>query len=342
MKMQLPRRSPLVLTVVGLAVALTATGCATVVGNGPSFKFYFGVSDPADEWDTKAVQKWASDVEDDTGGHVQISVIPNDALGANSTQLVATQKGSQFGYAVSEGDLEGLDPLFTLPDLPYMFPKGTKQAEQIMNGPFGSQLNDALLRHGLRSAGWITFGPRDIISKKPVVSPADLKGLRLRVQPSRTMKSGYQKLGADINPIAYSQVYTALATGTVEAMENAPTQLYAGKMYELAKHLALNDTIYTVGAMLISQKLFAKLPPKYRSIVLRDGKAAGADEFSTFEKANDEAIDQMKAHGTHVHTVDTSEWERAVGDTAEEFAKKEGPRVYSAYREIRRAEAASH
>jgi tripartite ATP-independent transporter DctP family solute receptor len=307
---------------------------------GKVYRFQFGVNDPDGEWDTIAFQKWASDVKKDTDGHVVINVVTNGALGANSTQLAAIQKASQFGYTASEGDLEGLDPLFTLPDLPYMFPKGTAQAKEIMNGEFGDQLNQKLADHGLRCVGWISFGPRDIISKVPVKGPADLKGLKLRVQPSKTMESGYQKLGADINPIAYNEVFTALSTGVVQAMENAPTQLYAKKIYQVAKNLTLNDMIYSVGCLMVSDQLFKSLPQEYQDAITKDGAAAASDEFDGFEKANDEAIDNMKKAGVTIYQGDTAEWQAAVGNTAEDFAKSQGAETYAAYQKILADEAA--
>jgi tripartite ATP-independent transporter DctP family solute receptor len=281
-----------------------------------------------------AFQKWAAAVKADTGGHVAISVVTNGALGANSTQLAALQKGSQFGYTASEGDLEGLDPLFTIPDLPYVFPGGTPQVKKIMNGDFGDQLNQKAQQHGVRCVGWITFGPRDIISKTPVKGPADLNGLKLRVQPSKSMESGYQKLGADINPIAYNDLYSALSTGVVEAMENAPTQLEAKQIYQVAKNLTLNDMIYSVGCLMVSDQLFASLPAEYQQVIEKDGAAAASDEFDGFEAANQAAIDKMKSAGVTVYQADANEWKAAVGSTAEDFAKAEGPEVYAAYQKI--------
>jgi tripartite ATP-independent transporter DctP family solute receptor len=317
-----------------LLVALAACGSAGSASGGHVHRFQFGVNDPDGEWDTIAFQKWASDVKKDTDGHVVINVVTNGALGANSTQLAALQKGSQFGYTASEGDLEGLDPLFTIPDLPYVFPGGVPQVKRILNGEFGDQLNEKAQQHGLHCVGWITFGPRDIISKKPIKSPSDLQGLKLRVQPSKTMESGYKKLGADINPIAYNEVYTAISTGVVDAMENAPTQLYAKKIYQVAKNLTLNDMIQSVGCLMVSEKLFSSLPTKYQQIVEKDGAAAGSAEFDSFEAANNEAIDAMKKEGVTVYKADTNEWKAAVGNTAEEFAKGEGAEVYAAYKKI--------
>lgn len=298
------------------------------------YRFQFGVNDPDGEWDTVAFQKWTSQVKADTGGHVIINAVTNGALGENSTQLAALQKGSQFGYTASEGDLEGLNPLFTIPDLPYVFPGGTAQAKKIMNGAFGDQLNQKAQEHNLRCVGWITFGPRDIISKNPVNSPADLKGLKLRVQPSKTMESGYQKLGADINPIAYNQVYAALSTGVVNAMENAPTQLYAKQTYQVAKNLTQNDMIYSVGCLMVSNQLFNSLPAQYQQVIEKDGAAAASSEFDGFEAANQEAINKLKAAGVTVNHADTNEWKAAVGNATEDFAKSEGPEVYAAYQKI--------
>jgi tripartite ATP-independent transporter DctP family solute receptor len=304
-----------------------------------TYRFQFGVNDPDGEWDTIAFQQWADNVAKDTNNHVIISVVTNGALGANSTQLAALQKGSQFGYTMSEGDVEGLDPLFTIPDLPYVFPKGTAQAKTILNGEFGDQLNAAAEKNGVQCVGWITYGPRDIMSKTPVKTPADLKGLKLRVQPSKTMESGYQKLGADINPIAYNEVYSALSTGVVSAMENAPTQLYAKQIYQVADNLTQLDMIYSVGCLLVSKSLFDTLPPDYQKIIQKDGAAAASVEFDGFETANAQAVDAMKSKGVHVYQANAAAWKAAVGNTAADFAKSEGATTYAAYKKILADEA---
>jgi tripartite ATP-independent transporter DctP family solute receptor len=329
------RRTLAVLAAAPLILSVAACGGSSGgAGADKVYKFQFGVNDPDGEWDTVAFQKWASNVKQDTDGHVIINVVTNGALGANSTQLAALQKGSQFGYTASEGDLEGLDPIFTLPDLPYMFPKGVSQVHDILNGEFGDELNAAAKEHGLHCVGWITFGPRDIIAKRPIKSPSDLEGLKLRVQPSKTMESGYQKLGADINPIAYNEVYAAISTGVVDGMENAPTQLYAKKIYQVAKYLTLDDIIQSVGCLMVSDQMFESLPANYQAIIEKDGAAAGDEEFAGFDAANNEAIDAMKKAGVQVYQPDTDEWKAAVGDTAEEFAKSEGDEVYAAYQKI--------
>lgn len=333
------RRALAALVIAPAVLGLADCGGAGVSGGGHVYRFQFGVNDPDGAWDTVAFQKWASDVKKDTGRHVVINVVTNGALGANSTQLAAVQKGSQFGYTASEGDLEGLDPIFTIPDLPYVFPKGVPQVKQILNGDFGDKLNQAAQKHGLRCVGWITYGPRDIISKRPVKSPSDLRGLKLRVQPSKSMESGYTKLGADINPIAYKEVYAAMSTGVVDAMENAPTQLYAKKIYQVAKNLTLNDIIQSVGCLMVSDQLFSSLPAKYQTVIRNDGAAASEDEFAGFAGANNAAIDAMKKAGVTVTQADTNQWRAAVGSTAEEFARNEGPDVYAAYKKIRADEA---
>jgi tripartite ATP-independent transporter DctP family solute receptor len=337
------RRSVAVAALVPLVLGVAACGGSSngAEPGNKTFTFQFGINDPEGEWDTIAFQKWAANVKKDTDGHVVIKTVTNGALGKNSTQLAAIEKGSQFGYSASEGDLEGLDPIFTIPDLPYVFPGGVQQVKKILDGEFGEKLNAAAQKHGLRCVGWITFGPRDIMSKTPVRSPKDLNGLKLRVQPSKTMQSGYKKLGADINPIAYNEVYTAISTGVVDAMENAPTQLYAKKIYQVAKNLTLNDMIQSVGCLMVSNQLFQALPTEYQQTISKDGAAASVEEFDGFEAANNEAIDAMKKAGVTVYQADPAEWKAAVGTTAEDFAKAQGPEVYDAYKKILADESGS-
>ncbi len=336
-----PRRRFVVTAGVLSALALALAGCSgtgssgSTAASGQHYNFQVGAPDPAEEATTAAVMAWAKQVATDTNGAVNITVQANDSLGSDATELAAVQTGSQFGFLASEGDFEGIDPMFSIPDLPYMFPGGADQEKQLLAGQLGQTLDQTLENNNLVSAGWISWGPRSILSKSPVVTPGDVNGLKIRVQPAPSMESGYQKLGADIDPVSFDELYTALQTGAVDAMENSPATIVAHKFYETAKNFSPVEMILTAGSLVLSKQLFDSLPADYQQIVTTDGAKAMGDEWAAIAQDDTTDLAAMQQNGVAVQNVDVGAWQAAVGDAAEEYAQSKGGQTYQLYQTVR-------
>jgi len=329
------------------AAALALTACSGTSGSasagaaaGRSYTLQVGAPNVTGMADTVAVQNWADAVKKDTGGKVNIVVHGNDELGSNATEVSATQTGSQFGFEATAGDLEGLSPMFSLPDLPYMFPGGETQMRTVLSEWLGAQLDTQLSQHGLTGLAWLTLGPRNILSKSPVKTPSDLRGMKFRVQPAPSMESGYKKIGANVQPISIDEVYTALSTGAVDGLENAPSSLYTHKYYEVAKNYTPTNMIFTAGVIIVSKTQFAALPKNDQSVITKDAQSAMAKEWSAFAAGDQSALASMQKAGVTVQPVDLNQWEQAVGSAGEDFAKGKGTQTYQAYQKIKSLEAA--
>ncbi len=321
-----------------LAACSASPGGNSTNGGGRTYTLQVGAPNPTTNADTAAIQAWADAVKKDTNGEINIVVQASDALGSNATQVSAVQTGSQFAFEATAGDLEGLDPLFSITNLPYTFPGGLDQMKTLLNGYLGDQLDQALSSKGITGVGWMSVGPRNILSKKPIVHPSDLVGVKFRVQPAPSIESGYKALGADVQPVSIDQVYTALSTGAVDGLENSPSSLLHNKFDEVAKYYSPTNMLYTAASLIVSTQVLSTLPTADQTIIANDAKTAMDAEWAAYQAGDDDALKQMQAAGVTVEQINEDEWVQAVGNAGEDFAKSEGDAVYQVYEQVKAQE----
>ncbi len=292
------------------AIALVA-GCGGIsqqaAGSNRTYHFRIGSIEPEGTSQLDAVKAWASAVNKDTGGKVQIEIFPNSQLGTEEAMLAAVTSGSLDGELVATAILEQQVPRISVLDLPYVF-KSPSVEEKLLQGPLSDKFASLMLDKHIKLLAWTTLGTRDILSKKPIQSLADMKGVKIRVPAAPVYVGAFKALGADPAPIAYNEVYTSLQSGVVQAVEVAPEQLYTAKFYEVAKNLTITNHITIAQAMVMNDKAFASLPDNYRQIVTKDAMSAAAKQWTEEDSANQTAIDKMKAAGVQVYQIDQAQW----------------------------------
>ena len=148
--------------------------------------------------------------------------------------------------------------------------------------------------------GWgYSLGARNVWTKNPVPTAADLKGVKLRVLPVPNFIATIKYMGAVPTPLPFGEIYTALQTGVVDGFEHdAPTAL-AGKFYEVAKHCALTQHIYNPQLPCISKRSFERIPTDLQQAV--PGRGDGSDEVSARQglRSRGEGVRHAEGHGTH-------------------------------------------
>lgn len=255
-----------------------------------------------------AAEFFKKKAEELTKGRVKVEVYPNSTLYKDKEELEALQLGAVQMLAPS---LAKFGPLgvkeFEAFDLPYIFDSYDK-LHKITLGPVGRQLLDKLEPRGIRGLAYWDNGFKSFSANKPIKTPADLKGQKMRIQSSKVLESEIRALGAIPQVLAFSEVYQALQTGVVDGTENPISNLYTQKMHEVQKHLTLTEHGYLGYAVIVNKKFWDGLPPDIRKQL--DDAMAQATRFANqiAKIENDKALEAVVKSGkTTVYTPTEAE-----------------------------------
>ena len=272
-------------------------------------------------------QKLKELVEERTNGRVEVKVSCCAQLGDNVQAVESMRVGTIDISGPSVGNLGPHIPKATLLGVPYII-ENKKHLDRLVdeNGKFFGALSKAVGESGdFRALGIFTAGVRSVYnSKRPIHTPDDLKGIKIRVLTSDVQVNSWNALGASPTSLPFAEVYTALLTGVVDAAENSPMFLWNMKHYEGVKYYSLTSHMVATGIVIMSETTYQKLPPDLRSIVVKAGAEATAVARAYDEEANKEFMKKVVNAGIKVNEVDTAPLVAKTRHLHDQFAKKLG------------------
>ena len=264
----------------------------------------------------KAAEKFKVLAEAATKGRVKIELYPNSTLYKDKEELEALQLGAVQMLAPS---LAKFGPLgvkeFELFDLPFIF--NDKQAlYRVTQGPIGQDMLKKLESKGIRGLAYWDNGFKMMTSNRPMRVPADMKGLKLRIQSSKVLDEQMRALGANPQVMAFSEVYQAMQTGVVDGSENPPSNILTQKMHEVQKHLTVTNHGYIGYAVIVNKKFWDKLPADIRAQLEAAMKEATDYANNIAQQENDQALENIRKSGKTVIYVPTdaerAEWRKVL------------------------------
>jgi len=276
----------------------------------------------------KAAEKFKALAEERTHGRVQVELYPNSQLYKDKEELEALQLGAVQMLAPS---LSKFGPLgikeFEAFDLPYIFPS-TEALRHMTDGPVGRDLLKKLEPKGILGLAYWDNGFSIITSNKPIKKLEDLKGVKMRIQSSKVLEATYRHIGALPQIMAFSEVYQALQTGVVDAVETTPSNSYTQKFYEVQKYLTVSDHTYIGYAVVVNKKFWEGLPADIRAALESAMKDATVYCNEIAEKENEEALAKIKAAGNIelilLSDQEKAEWRKSLLPVHEEMASRIG------------------
>jgi tripartite ATP-independent transporter DctP family solute receptor len=211
--------------------------------------------------------------------------------------------------------------LFGVFEMPYLV-KDRKHMGRIEKEIFWSKLAPEAEKKGLKILAVWENGYRHITnSRRPINTPEDLKGIKLRVPEGKWRVKMFQAYGANPSPMKFSEVFTALQTGVMDGQENPFTQIYSAKLQEVQKFLSLSGHVYTP-AYVITGRSWNNLPADVRKILEDTAKETQAFVYETAAKDEDDLLNKLKAAGMKVNEVDKDAFIAASKPIYEEFGKE--------------------
>ncbi|MGM9518534.1 TRAP transporter substrate-binding protein [Acidaminococcus timonensis] len=290
--------------------ALTGCGGGSDKGNGgknSAVTLKIGHVEPEDRSTHKALLDFKKNVEERSKGRLKIEIYPNGSLGGDVQLTEAVATGSLDMALPSTSVLTTYSDEFGILDMPYLF-KSAQSAFAAMDGDVGKTLAEKVKAKGIDILGYTYNGPRSTTSKvKPIEKPEDLQGLKMRVMESPIFIDYYKTLGANPTPMSFTELYTGLQQGTVEAQENPPSLTFANKFYEVQKYSSIDEHVHNFLAFLINDNKFKSLSAEDQKILTEEAKKYVDEQRKMELKDNEKAIKDLETVGklkTNILTAD--------------------------------------
>jgi tripartite ATP-independent transporter DctP family solute receptor len=253
-----------------------------------------------------AVKMFIAAVEKRTNGQIKISNFPNNALGSPPEVLEQNILGAVDMSLPTQGQLGKYSKKFNCVMLPFMF-ADYAQADKVLDGPFIKWAAPDLDKAGLVFLSNWEWGFRNLTnSKHPVNTPEDVKGLKIRTPPELPTQAAMEALGAIVATINFNELQMALKQGVVDGQENPIAVIYANKLYETQKYLAMTGHNYNCMVHVISKKVWDKLTPKQQKIIKEESVKAGNWMRKTVRNDEADQIKQLEKFGVAVTYPDKS------------------------------------
>ncbi|HET7363546.1 MAG TPA: TRAP transporter substrate-binding protein [Burkholderiales bacterium] len=245
----------------------------------------------------KGALKFKELAEGRTKGRVKVEVYPNSQLFKDGEEMQMLQLGNVQMLAPSVSKFGPLGAReFEVFDLPYIF-DNYDDLHAVTGGKIGEQLFRKLDSKGIVGLAYWDNGFKVMSANKPLKTPADFRGLKMRIQSSKVLDAQMRALGATPQVMAFSEVYQALQTGVVDGTENPPSNLYTQKMNEVQKYVTLSDHGVIEYAVIANKKFWDGLPAEVRTTL--EGAMKDATKYANdIAKAeNEDALAKVKATG---------------------------------------------
>jgi tripartite ATP-independent transporter DctP family solute receptor len=260
-----------------------------------------------------AAKKFAELVEERSKGAIKITVYPNSTLGPGQQALNLLRSGSIEIVQSGSTTFNGIVGETAALELPFLF-RNAEHAYHVLDGKVGQSLLDKLGVHGIQGLAFLENGWRQVTNNRhPVRSVEDIKGLKIRTTPNPYHIQAFQLLGANPVPLAYSELYSALETGAVDAQEHPLPVMWAAKFYEVQKYLTLTSHAYSPLILVMNKPKFDSLPADYQTILVESAREVAKYQRDLNAKQTAEIIAGVKEAGMEViEQIDTTRFRQIV------------------------------
>jgi len=268
--------------------------------------------------------KFAEIVKEKSKGDIEIKVFPSSQLGSQKELIEGLIYGTVDMTLTGTAELGTFQPQMALFDMPFLF-KDRAHAYRSLDS-VGMELGKPLEAKGIKLLGYMENGIRHMTNNAhPVKTPADMKGLKIRVMNNKVYVEMMKSLGASPTPMALSELYSAMQAGVVDGQENPSAHIFTKRFFEVQKYASLTGHAYAAEPVLISMATWTKLSPAQQTIIQDSAKEAIAWQRKLSEAEDGAFWDKIKATGKmEVITVDRKPFMDATEVVYKDLAKTVG------------------
>ncbi|MAI50243.1 C3-diketo-L-gulonate-binding periplasmic protein YiaO precursor [Rhodobacteraceae bacterium SB2] len=308
--------------VLSAGLAFTASAGTTIkVGHGAAEAFHMH----------RALLKFEELVEAGSGGEIDVQIFPSSQMGPDREMIEGVQTGVLEMAIPPSSFFAGWDPAFAVIELPYMY-ASKDIAFDVLDGSAGDGMLSRVENQGLVGLGWLELGVRNVTNNvRPVATPEDLEGVKLRTMKVPAHVATFETLGANPTPMNFGEVYSALQQGVIDGQENPLAIITSQRFYEVQKYLSTTGHVFAVYMPVISKPFFDSLSAEHQNLV-KDSMAAARDHQAQLVASEDAAqLEQIRAAGVEVLEL-TAEQRQVFADKTEsvrlQYREKVGAEAY--------------
>ena len=271
-----------------------------------------------------AAKQMAENVAKRTGGAVKIDIYPAKQLGSPPEHLEHTLIGAIDMNLPTQGVLDKYVKAFATVMTPFAF-KDYEDAHRVLDGPFNDWVTPMLEEKGLILLSNWEYGFRNVTNNvRPINSPADMKGLKMRTPPEIQLVAAMEAMGASATQISFSELPNALTQGVVDGQENPIGVIYHYKVYEVQKHLALTRHAYNAMVNVINKASWDNLTTSQRFILRDESIAAGNLMRKLVASQEVDELKKLAEKGMLITRPDTSKFKAVMGPAYKRVAEYAG------------------
>lgn len=252
----------------------------------------------------EAVKHMGKLLEERSKGRIKINVFHSAQLGQEKDTIEQTRFGVIDMNRINMAPFNNLIPATNVPSLPFIF-RSVEHMRKVMDGPIGDNLLKEFEKHDLIGLAFYDSGSRSFYnSKRPINTPADMKGMKIRVQQSDMFVSLVSALGANATPMNFGEVYSGLQTGVIDGAENNWPSYESTKHYEVAKFYSQTEHSLSPEVLVMSKKSFDKLSAEDKALVRAAAKESVAKMRELWDAREKASEAKVKAGGAVVNAVE--------------------------------------
>lgn len=321
-----------------LAVAICATSCSSASAGTMSGKQIVRVAHMQSETHPEAValKEFEKYVEKRLGDKYDVQIYPNGLLGNAQGTMELTQTGAVDYCVVGSADLESFDDIYEGFSIPYLFANEKAYHATMNDLKFMRKIYNSTDDAGFRVVEWFNAGTRNFYAKKPIRTPEDLKGMKIRVRESQSSVSLVKAFGAAATPLSFGEVYTAIQQGVIDGAENNELALTENKHGEVAKYFSYTEQQMTPDFLIANLKFLQSLPDKDKKVFDEAAQYATKVELKEWDKQIKKAKESAeKDMGVKFLTVDRAPFKAKTTKLRKQMLK-ENPDLHYLYDHVQK------
>jgi tripartite ATP-independent transporter DctP family solute receptor len=273
-------------------------------------------------------------VEAGSNGEIDVQIFPSSQMGPDREMIEGVQTGVLEMAIPPSSFFAGWDPAFAVIELPYMY-ASKDIAFDVLEGEAGDSMIARVENQGLVGLGWLELGVRNVTNNvRPIATPADLDGVKLRTMQVPAHVATFQALGANPTPMNFGEVYSALQQGVIDGQENPLAIITSQRFFEVQKYLSTTGHVFAVYMPVISQPFFASLSAEHQQLVRNSMAAARVHQAKLVSAEDSSQLEEIRAAGVEVLEL-TAEQRQAFADATEsvrlQYRDEVGAEAYDAW-----------
>ncbi|QBH95572.1 TRAP transporter substrate-binding protein [Limnobaculum zhutongyuii] len=268
----------------------------------------------------KAMDQMAKEIQEESGGKMRVRIYPNGQMGGPRETIEMMQNGALDMTKGSASEMEPFASAFSVFSLPYLF-KDDAHFKRVLYGPVGQELMKQTDSKGFVAIAAYVAGTRSFYAKKPINSPADMKGMKIRVVSTPTTNKIIELLGASPAPIPFGEVYTALQQGVIDGAENNEPSYFQTRHVEVAKFYTEDQHTSVPDYLVIASKVWNGMSDEQRAIITKAARNSEVYQQKLWDEEVTNSRNKAQEMGATFITVDKTPFREALKPLYDDFRK---------------------